>query len=248
MLTSRGHCTSNSEILESLLELFLDSIITLDLKFLKFFTLPSQTIKAIGQIENLENLQLHPQSLFIPSELAEANRTSASFNLLMMEAQGLKSLHLLIPVWLPCEPNLMTGSQYPAITFLEVQVNTDMDLDVIIGILIALKPSIKHLSLHNFLSQTDAQPLLPIYETLGENLEGLSVTDTSSLSSILHLSFPKLRVLVICSRLGSFPDLLSHGFFSHAPIETLAINCFSADETPRAKVISRMISFQICLN
>jgi hypothetical protein len=228
MLTSRGHCTSNSEILESLLELFLDSIITLDLKFLKFFTLPSQTIKAIGQIENLENLQLHPQSLFIPSELAEANRTSASFNLLMMEAQGLKLLQLALPLFQMSIPDLMAGARYPAITYLKVDV-VRIRPNVLLSIATALKPSLKFLSLANCVEHT-VQLLLPVYETLRETLEGFSVSFTQSLTPIRNLSFSKLRVLAVYW-LTDF-GLLSQPLFSQSPIEILAIAASSTTLDP----------------
>ncbi|PLW26131.1 hypothetical protein PCASD_24687 [Puccinia coronata f. sp. avenae] len=49
----------NPDILETLLELFSDTIVTLDLKFVDFFTLPTQTIKAIGRLTNLYNLHLN---------------------------------------------------------------------------------------------------------------------------------------------------------------------------------------------
>jgi hypothetical protein len=85
-LTSSPPDAINSEILESLLELFSDSITTLDLKFNQFFALPSQKIKAIGRVNKLDNLQRHPQRLYGDSELTGEDATC--FNSLMMEAQG----------------------------------------------------------------------------------------------------------------------------------------------------------------
>jgi hypothetical protein len=126
----------------------------------------------------------------------------------------------------------MAGASYPAITQLEVEVTTNFDPDVILGISIALKPTLKLFSLHNFVHETDAQPLLPVYETLRENIEGLSVTDSCSLSPILHFCFPKLRVLAIHGWLDSLVDLLTQGIFSQSPIDTIAINSSIAMATP----------------
>lgn len=214
--------TINAHILESLLELFLDTIITLELKFHEFFSLPCQTIKAIGRINYLDKLQL---VLFgIPSGLAAAD--TSSFNALMMEAQGLRSLTLASPVLLPCKPELMAGLKYPSITHLEVEANKDFDSDALLGISIALKPSVKHLTVHDFAFVT-VTPLLPIYETLRETIEVLVVNHGSCLSPILHLMFLELRILVVHDGLDSFANLLSQGLFSQAPIRTLAIHSFS---------------------
>ncbi|PLW58893.1 hypothetical protein PCANC_00433 [Puccinia coronata f. sp. avenae] len=48
----------SAETLESLIDLFSDTIVTLDLTFVVFFTLPSQTINALGRIKQLHNLWL----------------------------------------------------------------------------------------------------------------------------------------------------------------------------------------------
>ncbi|PLW47729.1 hypothetical protein PCANC_11450 [Puccinia coronata f. sp. avenae] len=221
--------TINSEVLESLLELFSDSVITLDLNFLEYFALPSQTIKAIGRINKLENLRLGAQFYFDASELDEPEEDPACFNSLMMQAQGLKSLHLDIPVWLPSKPELMTGIQYPAITHLVVDSTEDFDPDVLLGISIALKPSLKYLSLHCHALGSDVQPVLPLYEILRENIEGLSVIHINSYTPLLQLSFPKLRVLVIRRWLHPFADLLNQGLFSQASIEIVAIDPISAE-------------------
>jgi hypothetical protein len=60
-----------------------------------------------------------------------------------------------------------------------------------------------------------------VYETPRDTLEGLSVAYNESLEPILHLTFPKLRILSI------YP-LFSLGFteepiFTESPIETLAM-------------------------
>jgi hypothetical protein len=202
--------TINSHILKSLLELFLYTIITLELRFHKFFTLPSQR-----QINYLDNLQLN---LFgIPSGLAAAD--VSSFNTLMMEAQGLRSLTLASPVLLPCKPELMAGIKYPPITHLEVEANKDFDSDaLILSISIALKPSVKHLTVHDFAFVTVIPALVPIYETMRETIEVLVVNHGSCLSPILHLMLLALRVPVVHDGLDSFANLLSQGLSSQAPI------------------------------
>ncbi|PLW25722.1 hypothetical protein PCANC_25921 [Puccinia coronata f. sp. avenae] len=167
------------------------------------------------QINYLDNLQLN---LFgIPSGLAAAD--VSSFNTLMMEAQGLRSLTLASPVLLPCKPELMAGIKYPPITHLEVEANKDFDSDaLILSISIALKPSVKHLTVHDFAFVTVIPALVPIYETLRETIEVLVVNHGSCLSPILHLMFLALRVPVVHDGLDSFANLLSQGLSSQAPI------------------------------
>jgi hypothetical protein len=148
-----------------------------------------------------------------------------------MEAQGLKSLQLALPVMLPCQPHLMAGTQYPAIIHLEIKLTRAYDPDVIFGIAIALKPSLKLLTIRDWLHLRNSRPLLPVYETLRETIEGLSVNDCATLLPILHLSFPMLRVLVIHGWLTPFVDVLSQDIFCQAPIGTIAINSIETHPT-----------------
>ncbi|PLW25725.1 hypothetical protein PCANC_25926 [Puccinia coronata f. sp. avenae] len=219
----------NPDILETLLELFSDTIVTLDLKFVDFFTLPTQTIKAIGRLTNLYNLHLN-LSRWPSGDLTFNEADPACFNSLILEAQALRSLRLALPVSLPCKSGLMAASAYPAITHLDVEV-ANLHPDVILGISIALKPSLKFLSVHDFGRKTDAQLLVPVYETLRETIEGLSVNSISSLTPILSFNFPKLRFFAVHEWLVSIVDLLHWEMFYKAPIEMIAINSASGKES-----------------
>jgi hypothetical protein len=225
---SGQHDMITSDILESLVGLFSDTICTLDLKFVDFFTLPTRTIEAIGRMESLDNLHLD-LSRWPSGDLGLPPPDPICFNSLLLEAQGLKSLHLALPVSLPpLEPGQMLGnSPYPAITHLDVEV-TCLSPNVILGLSIALKPSLKLLSINDFGRSTDASLLLPVYESLRGTIEGLSVTSTTSLTPILDLTFPKLRVFAVHDSRDSLSDLLVRRLFSHAPIEVIAISSDSA--------------------
>jgi hypothetical protein len=137
----------------------------------------------------------------------------------MMGAQGLKSLQLELPFSRRSSPDLMTEAQYPEIAYLEVDT-TRVSPHALLSISTALKPSLKFLSLRGcYLNHVGK--LFPVYETLRENLEGLSVHYIYSLESTGHISFPKLRILAV-DDLSDF-GLLSQAMFSKSPIELLAI-------------------------
>ncbi|PLW50076.1 hypothetical protein PCANC_08206 [Puccinia coronata f. sp. avenae] len=138
----------NSEILESFIEVFSSSITTLHLHFMHFFTPPTQTIKAIGRVKNLNDLK---RNLYLITRSASevTAEESACFNSLMMEAQGLKTLQLSFPVPLPYNPDQITGTQYPSITHLEVDTFYEFDSNATVGVLKALKRSLKLLSIRD---------------------------------------------------------------------------------------------------
>ncbi|PLW15350.1 hypothetical protein PCANC_13696 [Puccinia coronata f. sp. avenae] len=138
----------NSEILESFIEVFSSSITTLHLHFMHFFTPPTQTIKAIGRVKNLNDLKLNLY-LITRSASEVTAEESACFNSLMMEAQGLKTLQLSFPVPLPYNPDQITGTQYPSITHLEVDTFCEFDSNATVGVLKALKRSLKLLSIRD---------------------------------------------------------------------------------------------------
>ncbi|PLW26295.1 hypothetical protein PCANC_22638 [Puccinia coronata f. sp. avenae] len=122
----------SSEILEKLLQLFSDTIITLDLIFVNLFRLLNQTIKAIGKIKHLDESVASEEGTHSEDSDASGEGTHSEdsdisieahpswFNLLMMGAQGLKSLQLELPFSRRSSPDLMTEAQYPEITYLEV--------------------------------------------------------------------------------------------------------------------------------
>lgn len=225
------------EILESLILLFSDSIITLHLGFVDFFGLPSQTIKAMGQIKNLCTLRLDPDSDNLDKDNTywwddddeewdvsmEANATC--LNSLLTQAQALKLLEVGLPVRFPSMPAAdlqnKVVARYPAITYLKVDTMS-LSPDALLNLSRVLKPTLKLLSIRDFSADRHADLFVPVYETLKDTLEGLSVICTESAQQIRHLSFPKLRVLAI-HWLSDF-SLLSKPIFSQSPIETVAIN------------------------
>ncbi|PLW37602.1 hypothetical protein PCASD_09028 [Puccinia coronata f. sp. avenae] len=73
-------------ILESLLDLFFNTVTTLQLDFAGLFRLPSQTINAIGQIRGLQNLRINALSSAKPMD------QPSCFERLIMETQALNRL------------------------------------------------------------------------------------------------------------------------------------------------------------
>jgi hypothetical protein len=144
----------------------------------------------------------------------------------MMEARGLKTLQLDLPVSLPCHPDLVSGTPFPDLELHAESLNPD----VMLGICNALKPSLKFLTFRGSVTfrvlvrESFVHRLLPLCETLRESLEALSVEDIRFLRPTLHLSFPKLRVLVI-PWTNQALSLLNLNML--APTKILAIDPFS---------------------
>ncbi|PLW05625.1 hypothetical protein PCANC_25924 [Puccinia coronata f. sp. avenae] len=218
-----------SVILESLLGIFSDTIITLDLKFVDFFTLPSQTIQAIGRLKNLQNLRLDI-SQWPSGDSAFMEAHPACFDSLLTAARGLKSLQLALPVSLPRQPDLTAAAGIPAITHLKVDVDC-VDPAALLDIAIVLKPSLKSLSLGNC-GEIDVKLLLPVFETLNQTLQGLFVTSTSYLTPILSLGFPNLRVLAIHGAFDSNFLRLNWTMFCQLSIEAFAITYVKMKNSP----------------
>jgi hypothetical protein len=112
--------------LENLLELFFDTIKVLHLTFVDFFSLPYHTVQAIGRLPRLYDLWLHFLGDVLDNQGKDVSILAypSRFDALMLEAQGLKSLKIMLPLSLPSIPDLLAGAQYPAITYLKVDVLT----------------------------------------------------------------------------------------------------------------------------
>ncbi|KAI7960222.1 hypothetical protein MJO29_005290 [Puccinia striiformis f. sp. tritici] len=210
--------------LEIMVELFSNTIVTLDIKFTDFFTLPSRTIECIGRMSNLRDLRLSDsrwQSALRQDEFPPFDPDG--FTALMMAAPRLESLRLGLPVSLQLVPGL------PAITYLNINVPR-MSPDVILGLTIAFKHSLKVVSFEDDNAGFDAQTLLPAYENLRETLEGLSVSQSDLLTPILDLNFPKLRVVSVdwCQRSNPITNWLAQDMFLYAPIQVIGIGSASA--------------------
>ncbi|OAV98796.1 hypothetical protein PTTG_12708 [Puccinia triticina 1-1 BBBD Race 1] len=209
--------TATSETLEILLKVFSDTIVTLDIKFYDFFTLPSRTIDIIRRMPNLRNFTFGNSRWWSGHDDFPATDPGC-FNALMMATPGLQSLRLDIPVCLRLEPGL------PAITYLDILPAPDENQEILTSLLVALKPTLKVLSLRYRGSDYDTQPLLPAFETIRETLEGLSVQTSSFLTPIFNLHFPKLRVVSVHSWRGSITDWSTQNMFLYAPIRVLAVS------------------------
>jgi hypothetical protein len=110
----------DSEILEYFIGLSSDTIVTLHLKFVDYFSL---YIQDIGRIQNLRDLHLDISAT--PSGEQHLQMTNpANFNNLMVATRGLKSLNLHIHISLPevPEPGLWKDQQYMSITHLHMNV------------------------------------------------------------------------------------------------------------------------------
>jgi hypothetical protein len=138
------------------------TIITLRLAFVDCFSLPSQTIKAIGRIPNLCNLRLDCDSndwdITIKAD-------PACLKSLLMEAQGLKYLRLGVPALLP---DMMAGASYPAINHLKVDTIC-LSPDALLSISTALKPIIKLLSIRDSCADHN-EFVQPVYKMLRDTL------------------------------------------------------------------------------
>ncbi|KAA1084423.1 hypothetical protein PGT21_027524 [Puccinia graminis f. sp. tritici] len=212
-----------SPIMDSLIELFTDTIVTLDLRFVDFMNLPMQTIHCIQRAERLQNLHLRLlrstyEELLVPNP--------DCFNSLVVGIKNLKSLFLALPLSLPRRFGFSSGIQYPAITHLHIDLAAQTP-GVILSLAIALKSSLRVLSLHANRSY-DTGLVLPLYETLRETLEGLAVTTESLLAPILDFKFPKLKTITVQCLYNSVANLFSQDIFVHAPIQVIALNSRSA--------------------
>ncbi|KAI9622900.1 hypothetical protein H4Q26_014839 [Puccinia striiformis f. sp. tritici PST-130] len=238
------------EVFAILIELFTDSVVTLELKFVDYPWLPIEDIHAIGQLEILRDLELglsktqSGDQYFPPTDLD-------FFNGLIVAAKGLKSLVLGTHLSMPYEPEpgLWGGEPYPAITHLDVHMALHPPTDIL-RLSTAFKPSLKVLSVRDngpgfgvpemgtiFIEAIMGQMgmemprLRRVYENLQETLEGLSISSSHVLKDSLDLRFPKLRVLAIDCWVNSITDFLSRDVFTQSSIEVMAIDAEAAFTT-----------------
>ncbi|KAA1068647.1 hypothetical protein PGT21_018096 [Puccinia graminis f. sp. tritici] len=224
------------ESLDTLVSFFADTIVELDLEFITCFWLPRRTIELIGQIENLRVLRLALKSEWLSggpslagpgentllSDRSGLDESTGILDSLISAARGLESLDLsqlpiqYIPKSFPAQ--LAT---HPTITQLDIKLTDEQPLESLISLSKALKPSLKVLSIQSF--RDDGFRLVPIFETLRENLEGLFISHESALTHILHFDFPNLRVFRIHYWDHCIADFLSQDLFSRAPIQLIAL-------------------------
>ncbi|KAI9607369.1 hypothetical protein H4Q26_005888 [Puccinia striiformis f. sp. tritici PST-130] len=207
-------------ILKRLIETFSDTIVTLVIRPLHFLVLDTRTIKAIGRISNLCDLQLegiqwHGAESVLGLPPSDPN---SWFNCLMGATQALKSLRLASFV------SLRFGPQLPAITHLDIDISFARP-DTIIGFAIALKATLRVLSIRgNDISRFDGCHLLEAFTHLNGTLEVLSLTAEHLIAPILDLKFEKLRVLKLHTWHYPITNYFSRVMFSYSPIEVIAMS------------------------
>ncbi|KAI9607221.1 hypothetical protein H4Q26_005737 [Puccinia striiformis f. sp. tritici PST-130] len=190
----------NSTILDTFIELFSDTIVKLNLQFLHFFSLHIRTIRLMGRIENLTGL---------PSRF----RLSTLYD---RDGPNLKTLDLTELDPLSLSSNIGSSLmmyRLPKITQLDIDVGWQ-NLDGIVSLAIALKRTVKVLSIRGFPNEWDGERLLPVFIHLRETLEGLFVTSETILKPIRNFKFPKLRVFTIHQWDGPITSILDRDMFS----------------------------------
>ncbi|KAH9458170.1 hypothetical protein Pst134EB_010472 [Puccinia striiformis f. sp. tritici] len=245
------------EVFAILIELFTDSVVTLELKFVDYPWLPIEDIHAIEQLEILRDLELGLSKTQSGDQYFPATDLDF-FNGLIVAAKGLKSLVLGTHLSMPYEPEpgLWGGEPYPAITHLDVHMALHPPTDIL-RLSTAFKPSLKVPSIRDngpgfgendfdgfpegvpemgtiFIEAIMGQMgmemprLRRVYENLQETLEGLSISSSHVLKDSLDLRFPKLRVLAIDCWVNSITDFLSRDVFTQSSIEVMAIDAEAA--------------------
>ncbi|KAA1117687.1 hypothetical protein PGT21_019630 [Puccinia graminis f. sp. tritici] len=250
------------ELVEILLELFADSVVTLDLQFVDYPWLPIEDIEAIGRLKNLRDLQLNISSTQSGDRQFPATDPQF-FNDLIVAAKGLKSLVLGTQISLPYEPapGLWEDKPYPEITHLDVTQVLHRPTDIL-RLSTAFKPSLKALSVRdngpginadetfgmaefgvNMFEQMMGQfgielpGLRRVYENLQYTLEALSLTSSHLLKDSLDFIFPNLRVLAIDYWINSITNFLAYQVFTQSPIEILAIDAQAAFDECEPKFV-----------
>jgi hypothetical protein len=160
---------------------------------------------------------------------------------LIKATRKLTSLNLtdLNPVCLATKPMKLELAchQFLAITQLEISLEGEsafrlLDLSII------LKRTLKVLALHDHWGgwvDTHGAKLVPVFENLGENLEGLFITNKSFLSPIIKFKFPKLQVFKTVFWKGSIAEFLQNPILSSSPIEVLALQSEFIDTSKEQK-------------
>ncbi|KAH9465759.1 hypothetical protein Pst134EA_033452 [Puccinia striiformis f. sp. tritici] len=228
-------------LLEGLVDLFRDTIVDLELKFINYFALPTSTVRAIGRIKNLRTLQLGYENRYSSGNSPTRNRRISFhhdtdlFCSLLSGAQGLECLDIDMFDPSYCEDiseHALARVQLPNITHLVAGSFTSAD--VAVSLARALKPTLTMLSNSNY--DDDGEFFLRVFETLEDTLQGLYITRPLLLEPISHLNFSSLRLLQISSWEDCHSDVSDLDMLSHAPIEILALSgyIFDRQEVPKS--------------
>ncbi|PLW12346.1 hypothetical protein PCANC_23429 [Puccinia coronata f. sp. avenae] len=243
MILKKHKKPMTSDILKSLIDLFSDTIVELNLQFWNVLSLPTQVIETIGRIENLHVLRLGHElqdtvDMFANNFDDESPPTDMDpvkskidhdcLKSLIQASRNLESLDLtdLDPICLPkATKSDFSDHQIPTVTQLEISLD-GQTASRLLDLSVLLKPTLKVLSLQDRWNWAEdhGSKLVPVFENIRERLEGLFLTDDSFLTPINKLEFPKLRVFKTVFWRGSVAELVENPILSSSPIEVLALH------------------------
>ncbi|WAR53637.1 hypothetical protein PtB15_3B145 [Puccinia triticina] len=169
---------------------------------------------------------------------------------LLVVSRKLDSLDLtdLDPINLPqpiIESRTFSGHQIPTITRLEAGLDGE-SVSRLIELSVFLKQTLRVLSLSQRWQGDYSEKLVPVFENLRENLEGLFINDAKFLGpQVLQLHFPRLRVFKTVFWNGPLGNLLDQPMFSSAPLDLLALQASfceqqSTSDDPRLNPFSNL--------
>ncbi|KNE94938.1 hypothetical protein PSTG_11729 [Puccinia striiformis f. sp. tritici PST-78] len=240
--------------LDTLLEKFSETIVTLDIKVVNFFTLPIATIERIGRLTNLRTLRLgirftqgtKLRGVAVGSVPRGLPFDTDCLDTLLKTAEGLVYTDFtdFRPVCSPMTLGLsLADHQLSKITTLKLDVKGEGNLvqDGIVSLSTKL-PNLKVLSIGGL--GHDGQILLPLFQNIRERLEELVVTDVRIINPILNMQFPKLRLFRLHDWDRRSRCFLENVMFSSAPLEVLAFDSFPFHKARNASLDIPMASLQ----
>ncbi|OAV96325.1 hypothetical protein PTTG_06320 [Puccinia triticina 1-1 BBBD Race 1] len=159
---------------------------------------------------------------------------------LILATRNLQSLDIsdLDPICLPkpISSSLSSHQILPTITHLDVNLE-GQSLARLVDLSIALKGTLKVLSLKDQYGNNPGRMIVPVFENLRESLEGLFVPNDKILKPVARFQFPKLRVFKTISWDGPIANLLEKPMISQSPIEVLALRADIVDRKPKTKFL-----------
>ncbi|KAH9459811.1 hypothetical protein MJO28_004519 [Puccinia striiformis f. sp. tritici] len=238
-----AHWTVRLDWLNELMNICSDTIVELDIGVINYFTLPSATIERICGMKNLRTLRIRckfwgPENRAIRAGAFDGQLPDGLLNdsdclrKLLTLTQGLETVDLTD--FRPRSPmtTLRSGDDgFSNVTalYLNHKICGNLSQLALGSILSSALPNIKLLSIQG--GGYHGGELLPVFESLRERLEELFVVDARVLEPMLHLRFPKLRILRLytwsCYRL---PDVLRQPMFVQAPLQVIALRVRGYDD------------------
>lgn len=233
--------------LDALLERFSESIVTLDIGVVNFFTLPKATIERIGQMRDLRALKLR-----ITGRKGTSSRRMAvkpvpdnlpnDSDCLISVLNGTRGLITSLdfaefrPV---CPPTISTPNLGSAIHQLTEMTTLMLDhkmtgdnLNEIVSLSRNL-PNLKTLSIGGV--GYEGERVRPLFESLRGQLQEIIVNDARVILPIIDCSFPKLRLFRVHDwDKAACSCLLRGNMFCSAPLQVLALHSFPFHKTRRA--------------